>query len=49
VVPTGGRTLALPLDLAGEDDAIRAVGQTVEAFGRIDVLVNAADTDAPDR
>jgi NAD(P)-dependent dehydrogenase (short-subunit alcohol dehydrogenase family) len=44
---TGGRTLAMPLDLAKEDDAIRAVGQTVEAFGRIDVLVNAAGTDAP--
>jgi 3-oxoacyl-[acyl-carrier protein] reductase len=44
---TGGRTLALPLDLAQEDDAIRAVGQTVEDFGRIDVLINAAGTDAP--
>ena len=43
----GGRTLDLPLDLAEEDDAIRAVGQTVEAFGRLDVLVNAAGTDAP--
>jgi NAD(P)-dependent dehydrogenase (short-subunit alcohol dehydrogenase family) len=43
----GGRTLAVPLDLARENDAIRAVGQTVEAFGRIDVLVNAAGTDAP--
>jgi NAD(P)-dependent dehydrogenase (short-subunit alcohol dehydrogenase family) len=42
-----GRTLALPLDLAGEDDATTAVGQTVEAFGGIDVLVNAAGTDAP--
>ena len=44
---TGGRTLALPLDLARADDATRAVGQTVEAFGRIDVLINAAGTDAP--
>ena len=44
---TGGRTLALPLDLVQEDDAIRAVGQTIDAFGRIDVLVNAAGTDAP--
>jgi NAD(P)-dependent dehydrogenase (short-subunit alcohol dehydrogenase family) len=43
----GGRTLALPGDLAREDEAIRAVGQTVEAFGRLDVLVNAAGTDAP--
>ncbi|CAA9449404.1 MAG: 3-oxoacyl-[acyl-carrier protein] reductase [uncultured Rubrobacteraceae bacterium] len=46
---TGGRTLALPMDLAREDDAIRAVEQTVEAFGRIDALVNAAGTDAPGR
>jgi NAD(P)-dependent dehydrogenase (short-subunit alcohol dehydrogenase family) len=44
---TGGRTLALPADLAGEEGAVRVVGQTVEAFGRIDVLVNAARTDAP--
>ena len=41
--------MALPADLAGEDDAAWAVGQTVEAFGRIDVLVNAAGTDAPGR
>src|SRR5215213_11835138 len=44
---TGGRTLALPVDLAREDEAARAVGQTVEAFGRIDILINAAGTDAP--
>jgi NAD(P)-dependent dehydrogenase (short-subunit alcohol dehydrogenase family) len=43
----GGRTLALPLDLAEGDDATRAVEQTIAAFGRIDVLVNAAGTDAP--
>jgi NAD(P)-dependent dehydrogenase (short-subunit alcohol dehydrogenase family) len=44
---TGSRALAVPLDLAREEDAKRAVNQTVEAFGRIDVLVNAAGTDAP--
>ena len=44
---TGSRALALPTDLAKEDEAAWAVGQTVEAFGRIDVLVNAAGTDAP--
>jgi 3-oxoacyl-[acyl-carrier protein] reductase len=43
----GGRTLALSVDLAREVEAIRAVEQTVEAFGRIDVLVNAAGTDVP--
>jgi 3-oxoacyl-[acyl-carrier protein] reductase len=44
---SGGLTLALPADLATEDDAIRAVEQTVDAFGSIDVLVNAAGTDVP--
>jgi len=44
---TGDRALAVPLDLAREDEALRAVGRTVEAFGHIDVLVNAAGTDAP--
>jgi NAD(P)-dependent dehydrogenase (short-subunit alcohol dehydrogenase family) len=44
---SGGQTLALSMDLAREDDAIRAVEQTVEAFGSIDVLVNAAGTDVP--
>ncbi len=43
----GRRALALPVDLASEDEAAGAVGRTVEALGRIDVLVNAAGTDAP--
>lgn len=43
----GRRALALPADLAKEDEAAGAVERTVEAFGRIDVLVNAAGTDAP--
>ncbi len=43
----GGRALALPANLAEEDEAASAAGQTVEAFGRVDVLVNAAGTDAP--
>src|SRR5215212_11824539 len=47
VAKADARTLALPADLAGEGDAAWAVGQTVEALGRIDVLINAAGTDAP--
>jgi NAD(P)-dependent dehydrogenase (short-subunit alcohol dehydrogenase family) len=47
VSKTARRALVLPTDLAEEDEALRAVGQTVEAFGRVDVLVNAAGTDAP--
>ena len=41
------QALALPTDLAEEDQTTRAVGQTVDALGRLDVLVNAAGTDAP--
>ena len=47
VSKAGRRALVLPTDLAEEDEAARAVGQTVEGLGRIDVLVNAAGTDAP--
>ncbi len=43
----GRRALVLPADLASEADTSEAVGQTVETLGRIDVLVNAAGTDAP--
>ncbi len=43
----GRRALALPTDLASETGPPRACDQTIEAFGRIDVLVNAAGTDAP--
>ena len=44
---TGRRALTLPVDLASETETAAAVGRTVEALGRIDVLVNAAGTDAP--
>ncbi len=47
VSKTARRALVLPTDLAEEDEAARAVGRTVEEFGRVDVLVNAAGTDAP--
>jgi NAD(P)-dependent dehydrogenase (short-subunit alcohol dehydrogenase family) len=43
----GGRALVLPADLASAGVAERAVTAAVDAFGRIDVLVNAAATDAP--
>ena len=43
----GRRALVLPTDLADEAETSRAVEKTVEAFGGVDVLVNAAGTDAP--
>jgi NAD(P)-dependent dehydrogenase (short-subunit alcohol dehydrogenase family) len=43
----GGRALVLVADLAGEEDLVGAVARVVEAFGRVDVLVNAAGTDVP--
>jgi 3-oxoacyl-[acyl-carrier protein] reductase len=45
----GRRALTLPVDLASEDETTRVVRRTVEALGRMDVLVNAAGTDAPGR
>jgi 3-oxoacyl-[acyl-carrier protein] reductase len=43
----GRRALTLSVDLASEDETTVAIRRTVEALGRIDVLVNAAGTDAP--
>ncbi len=40
---TGRRALALPLDLAG-DEALLAAADAAAAFGRVDILVNAAGT-----
>ncbi|MFA7586372.1 MAG: SDR family NAD(P)-dependent oxidoreductase [Novosphingobium sp.] len=38
----GGKALALAGDMAKQDDATRAVADTVTAFGRIDILINSA-------
>ena len=43
----GGRTLVLPFDLAQGNEIMAISQRTVEAFGRIDLLVNAAGTDVP--
>src|SRR5215212_9656998 len=47
VSKTGCRALTLPTDLAREQETSATVERTVEEFGRIDVLVNAAGTDVP--
>jgi len=47
ILRTGRRALSLPTDLGKEEDTSATIRRTVEEFGRIDVLVNAAGTDAP--
>jgi citronellol/citronellal dehydrogenase len=42
ITDAGGDALAVPTNLAHEDDAERMVAATVEHFGRLDVLVNNA-------
>jgi citronellol/citronellal dehydrogenase len=42
VVQAGGRALPLQTDIRNEDSVIAAVGQAVEEFGGIDILVNNA-------
>ena len=42
IARTGGRALALPGDVSVEADAAKAVADTVEQLGRIDILVNSA-------
>src|SRR4051794_14735123 len=37
----GGDVVALMGDMTNETDAERVVGETLDAFGRLDVLVNA--------
>jgi 3-oxoacyl-[acyl-carrier protein] reductase len=47
VCRAGRQALALPTDLASATETQEAVERSVGAFGRLDVLVNAAGTDAP--
>ena len=47
VFRTGRRALVLPTDLASTTETRGAMERTVESFGRVDVLVNAAGTDTP--
>jgi NAD(P)-dependent dehydrogenase (short-subunit alcohol dehydrogenase family) len=44
---SGSRVLAFPADVAHEDDVVNAVRRTIETFGHIDILVNAAGIDVP--
>lgn len=44
---SGGRALSLPTDLASSEQTFAAVEAAVKEFGRLDILVNAAGTDAP--
>jgi len=39
---TGARTLALRVDVSSEQDVARMASETMQAFGRIDILVNNA-------
>jgi NAD(P)-dependent dehydrogenase (short-subunit alcohol dehydrogenase family) len=47
IAAIGRRALPLPVDLADAEQIAVAVGRTVETFGRVDILVNAAGTDVP--
>jgi 3-oxoacyl-[acyl-carrier protein] reductase len=47
VTKIGRRALALAMDLANANETVEAVRRTVEELGHVDVLVNAAGTDAP--
>jgi glucose 1-dehydrogenase len=39
---SGGRAIAVQMDVASEDDVVRAIGKAREAFGGLDLLVNNA-------
>ena len=38
----GRKALAVPCDVAKEEDVIRAVDQTMKTLGRLDILVTVA-------
>jgi NAD(P)-dependent dehydrogenase (short-subunit alcohol dehydrogenase family) len=40
----GGEALAVTADVAKREDAVRTIGAAVERFGRLDILVNNAQT-----
>jgi NAD(P)-dependent dehydrogenase (short-subunit alcohol dehydrogenase family) len=42
ITEAGGAALIIAADVTSGDDMHRAVGQTIDTFGRVDVLVNAA-------
>jgi NAD(P)-dependent dehydrogenase (short-subunit alcohol dehydrogenase family) len=42
ITDTGGDALAVPTNLANDDDIERMVATTVDRFGRVDILVNNA-------
>ena len=45
--PDGGTWLAIPANVASQDDVKRLFAETVKAFGRLDFLFNNAGTGAP--
>ena len=47
IIDTGGRALAVPTNLAKDEEIERMVSTTVEHFGRLDVLVNNAAVTFP--
>ncbi|MBI2170130.1 MAG: SDR family NAD(P)-dependent oxidoreductase [Actinobacteria bacterium] len=47
IAALGGEGLAVPVNLADDDDTTRMVERTVERFGRLDVLVNNAAVTFP--